>query len=62
MIVRDYSIKIMNKAEGKHLDISLDASMERADEDAFYYLIWRNVTEELESKQLVGALSVSFMH
>jgi len=29
----------------------------KVDEDVFYYLIWRNVTEELESKQLVQHLA-----
>lgn len=55
--IRDYPIKIMNTAEDEYLYYSLDASVLRVDEDVFYYLIWRNVTEELESKQLVQHLA-----
>jgi len=55
--VRDYSIKVINKAEDEYLYFSLDASLVKVDEDVFYYLIWRNVTEELESKQLVQHLA-----
>lgn len=55
--IRDYSLKILNTAEDEYLYFSLDASIVRVDEDVFYYLIWRNVTEELESKQLVQHLA-----
>ena len=55
--IKDYPIKIMNTAEDEYLHFTLDASLVRVDEDVFYYLIWRNVTEELESKQLVQHLA-----
>ena len=55
--IRDYLIKIMNPAKDETLYFSLDASIVRMDEDVFYYLIWRNVTDELESKQLVQRLA-----
>ncbi|MBO0587090.1 GGDEF domain-containing protein [Sporosarcina sp. E16_8] len=55
--IRDYPIKIMNTAQDEYLYFSLDASLLKVDEDVFYYLICRNVTEELESKQLVQHLA-----
>ncbi|WP_438311184.1 diguanylate cyclase [Sporosarcina sp. FA9] len=57
LVVNDFRIVIDKEDVIDSLVYSVDASLVIIDEEEVYYLIWRNVTEELKNKHLVNFMA-----